>query len=143
SSSAPLPGSIVAAGLPRIGRTSIARDSHSCVSPQYASCSENFAIQLDVSGQTLRANDATAADHSSDCHLGRPTICRRFPDVMVVRHVLEHPESLMHDLMAFASATAQPLDVEYPHRSTRTFNDPLQFKIGDGLGDAWSPHTQR
>ena len=28
--------------------------SHSCVSPQYASCSENFAIQLDVSGQTLR-----------------------------------------------------------------------------------------
>lgn len=55
SSSAPLPGSIAAEGLPRIGKTSIARPSHSCASPQSASCSESFAIQLNVPGQTLRA----------------------------------------------------------------------------------------
>ena len=52
-SSVPLPGSIAAAGSPRIGRTSIARRLHFCVSPQSASCYESFAIQLDVSGQTL------------------------------------------------------------------------------------------
>ena len=41
-------------GLPRIGKTSIARRWHSCVSHQSASCSENFVIQLDVSGRILR-----------------------------------------------------------------------------------------
>jgi hypothetical protein len=54
SSSAPLPGSTAAEGLPRIGRTSIATHWLSCISPQSASCSENFAIVPDVSGQTLR-----------------------------------------------------------------------------------------
>ena len=54
SSSARLPGSIAVEGLPRIGKTSIARRSHSCVSPQSASCSENSAIPFDVFGQTLR-----------------------------------------------------------------------------------------
>ena len=53
SSSAPLLGSTVAEGLPRIGRTSIARRSRSCASHQSASCSENFAIPHDVPGQTL------------------------------------------------------------------------------------------
>src|SRR6266436_2731081 len=54
SSSAPLLGSTAAEGLPRIGRTSIARRSLSCASPQFASCSENFVIPPDVFGQTLR-----------------------------------------------------------------------------------------
>jgi hypothetical protein len=40
--------------LQRIGRISIATRSLSCASPQSASCSENFAIPRDVSGQTLR-----------------------------------------------------------------------------------------
>src|SRR6266436_1675770 len=56
SSSAPLLGSTAAEGLPRIGRTSIARRSLSCASPQFASCSENFVIPPDVFGQTLRPN---------------------------------------------------------------------------------------
>src|ERR1700684_3966233 len=59
SSSAPLPGSTAAEGLPRIGRTSIATHWLSCVSPQSASCSENFAIVPDVSGQTLRLDEYT------------------------------------------------------------------------------------
>src|ERR1700674_1082964 len=54
SSSAPLRGLIVAAGSRRIGRTSIAGASHSFASLQSASCSENSAIRLDLSGQTLR-----------------------------------------------------------------------------------------
>ena len=53
SSSAPSLGSTAAEGSPRIGRTSIARRSHSCASHQSASCSENFVILLDVPGQTL------------------------------------------------------------------------------------------
>src|SRR6478752_3424628 len=52
-SSVPSPGSIAAEGLPRIGKTSIARRSHSCASHQSASCSENFVILLDGPGQTL------------------------------------------------------------------------------------------
>src|SRR5215204_1843143 len=54
SSSARLLGSTVVEGLPRIGKTSIARGLHSCASPQSASCSENSAIPPDVLGQTLR-----------------------------------------------------------------------------------------
>src|SRR3972149_3462333 len=54
SSNAPSRGSIAAAGSPRIGRTSNARRSHSCASLQSASCSENYAIQPKLSGQTLR-----------------------------------------------------------------------------------------
>src|SRR3974390_3343162 len=54
SLSAPSLGSIVAEGLPKIGRISTARRSHSCALPRSASCSENSVIQSDVSGQTLR-----------------------------------------------------------------------------------------
>src|SRR6266481_5239180 len=54
SSNAPSLGSIAAGGSPRIGRTSIARRSHSCASLQFASCSENSVIRPKVSGQTLR-----------------------------------------------------------------------------------------
>src|SRR5205807_2458836 len=54
SSNAPLRGSTAAEGLPRIGRTSIATRWRSCGLPQSASCSENFVIPPDVSGQTLR-----------------------------------------------------------------------------------------
>ena len=54
SSSAPLRGSTDAEGWQRIGRISIARRSHSCTSLQSVSCSENFAIPHEVSGQTLR-----------------------------------------------------------------------------------------
>ena len=53
SSSAPLRGSTDAEGWQRIGRISIARRSHSCTSLQSVSCSENFAIPHEVSGQTL------------------------------------------------------------------------------------------
>src|SRR2546430_1684661 len=53
SSNAPLRGSTAAEGLPRIGRTSIATRWRSCGLPQSASCSENFVIPPDVSGQTL------------------------------------------------------------------------------------------
>src|SRR6266704_6950053 len=55
SSNAPLRGSTAAEGLPRIGRTSIATRWRSCGLPQSASCSENFVIPPDVSGQTLKA----------------------------------------------------------------------------------------
>src|SRR5438094_2531302 len=54
SSNAPLRGSTAAEGLPGIGRTSIATRWRSCGLPQSASCSENFVIPPDVSGQTLR-----------------------------------------------------------------------------------------
>jgi hypothetical protein len=53
SSSAPLRGSIAAEGLPRIGRISTERRWRSCASHQSASCSENSAIQPEVSGRTL------------------------------------------------------------------------------------------
>ena len=53
SSSAPLRGSIAAEGLPRIGRISTEKLWRSCASPQSASCSENYAIQPEVSGRTL------------------------------------------------------------------------------------------
>ncbi len=47
-------GSTAVEDLPRTGRTSIARASHSCALPQSASCCENSVIPLDVLGQTLR-----------------------------------------------------------------------------------------
>src|SRR5205807_8842966 len=62
--SAPLLGSTAAEDLPRIGRTSIARRSHSCASLQSASCSENFVIRLDVPGQTLNADSSWGMRHS-------------------------------------------------------------------------------
>src|SRR6266404_7560074 len=55
SLNAPSPGSTAVEDLPRTGRTSIARASHSCALPQSASCCENSVIPLDVLGQTLRA----------------------------------------------------------------------------------------
>src|SRR6185369_1994275 len=51
--SAPSLGSIAAEDLPKIGKISTARRSHSCASPQFASCSENYAIRPKLSGQTL------------------------------------------------------------------------------------------
>ena len=39
-------GSIAVEGLPKIGKTSTARGSLSCASPQSASCCENFVICL-------------------------------------------------------------------------------------------------
>ena len=51
--SARLLGSIAAEGSPRIGRTAIERRLHSCTSPQFGSCLENFVIRPKVSGQTL------------------------------------------------------------------------------------------
>jgi hypothetical protein len=54
SLSAPLRGSIAAEGLPRIGRISTEKLWRSCASHQSASCSENYAIQPEVSGRTLR-----------------------------------------------------------------------------------------
>ena len=46
---------------PRIGRISTAEASRSYVSRQSASCSENYAIQPDVSGQTLRQGSGRGA----------------------------------------------------------------------------------
>ena len=68
SSNAPSLGSIAAEGSPRIGRISTERRSRSCASPQSASCSENSAIQPEVSGRTLRATRITVgvADRSID-----------------------------------------------------------------------------
>src|SRR5436309_1872210 len=66
SSNEPLLGSTAAEGLPRIGRTSIATRWRSCGLPQSASCSENFVIPPDVSGQTLR--DSTL-DHLAEDRL--------------------------------------------------------------------------
>src|SRR6266478_9000884 len=42
---------------PKIGRISIEKRSHFCASLQSDSCSENYAIQHDLSGQTLRIFD--------------------------------------------------------------------------------------
>src|SRR5262249_52874242 len=53
SSSEHLLGLGDAAGLPRTGSVSIKKRSHSLSSPLSASCSENYAIQCDLSGQTL------------------------------------------------------------------------------------------
>src|SRR5665647_88870 len=39
---------------PKIGRISIVRRSHFCASLQSGSCSENYAMPHDLSGQTLR-----------------------------------------------------------------------------------------
>src|SRR5450759_1510190 len=50
SSSAPSLGSIAVEDSPKIGRTSTARRSRSCASPQSVSCSENY----DPSRQPLR-----------------------------------------------------------------------------------------
>src|ERR1700726_1165791 len=58
SSSARLRGSTAAEGSPKIGKTSIARRSHSCALLQSASCSANSAIPANVSGQTLRRQKA-------------------------------------------------------------------------------------
>ena len=46
-----LPKRFAAEGSPRIGRISTERRSRSCASPQCASCSENYAIQPEVSGR--------------------------------------------------------------------------------------------
>src|ERR1700756_3649803 len=61
SSSARSRGSTAAEGSPKIGKTSIARRSHSCALLQSASCSENSAIPSNVSGQTLRNVDEMPA----------------------------------------------------------------------------------
>src|SRR5271155_5711345 len=54
SSSAPLRGSIAAAAWLKTGSASTERPWHSYASHQFASCSENFAIRPEVSGQTLK-----------------------------------------------------------------------------------------
>ena len=48
-------GSTAAEGSPRIGKISTARRSRSCASHQSASCSESFAIPLDVPGRNSRS----------------------------------------------------------------------------------------
>src|SRR5436190_13137455 len=63
SLNAPSPGSTAVEDLPRTGRTSIARASHSCALPQSASCCENSVIPLDVLGQTLRRTSGASLSH--------------------------------------------------------------------------------
>src|SRR5512133_994904 len=46
---------------PKIGRISTERRSHFCASLQSASCSENYAIPHDLSGQTLTGLNADDA----------------------------------------------------------------------------------
>src|SRR5439155_20124 len=64
SLNAPSPGSTAVEDLPRTGRTSIARASHSCALPQSASCCENSVIPLDVLGQTLRPKSSASLGSS-------------------------------------------------------------------------------
>src|SRR5665213_1440764 len=71
---APSPGSTVVEDLPRTGRTSIARASLSCASPQSASCYENSVIPLDVLGQTLRI-PFLGANQIQGCFLGGSLGC--------------------------------------------------------------------
>src|SRR6516164_3250523 len=61
SSSEHLLGLGDAAGLPRTGSVSIIKRSHSLSSPLSASCSENYAIQCDLSGQTHRESGENQA----------------------------------------------------------------------------------
>src|SRR3979411_1102820 len=77
SSSAPLLGSTDVEGLPRIGRTSIARRWRSCASHQSASCSENFVIPFNVSGRTL--SQQVERTHLVDESAGRLAEDRRKP----------------------------------------------------------------
>src|SRR2546426_1045691 len=65
SSNARLLGSIAAEGSPRIGRTAIERRWLSCTSPQFGSCSENFVIPAELSGQTLSATMSCAMQKST------------------------------------------------------------------------------
>src|SRR5580692_604908 len=64
----PLRGSIAAEGSPRIGRISTERHSRSCASPQSASCSENYAIQPEVSGRTLRKSPIVVPPQSTSIY---------------------------------------------------------------------------
>src|SRR5258705_6436093 len=73
-----LRGSIAAEGSPRIGRISTERRSHSCASPQSASCSENSAIRPEVSGPTL-IKFLLSAPHF---------VCHRFVRQRETRHAL-------------------------------------------------------
>src|SRR5258707_1788313 len=69
SLNAPSPGSTAVEDLPRTGRTSIARASHSFALPQSASCSENSLIPLDVLGQTLSELDGFRSYYALNCGL--------------------------------------------------------------------------
>src|ERR1700677_278451 len=64
--SAPLRGSIAAAAWLKTGSASTERPCHSYASHQFASCSENFAIRPEVSGQTLRASHRGRVPKSQD-----------------------------------------------------------------------------
>src|SRR5277367_3971772 len=61
---------------PKIGRISIARRSHFCASLQSGSCSENYAIPYDLSGQTLshRIDAWFGLRHDGD---GSSLVCAR------------------------------------------------------------------
>src|SRR6516165_827160 len=74
SSSEPSPGSADAEGSPRIGSASIARRSPSSSSRLSASCCENYAIQDDVSGQTLRRQGPAASIGSRQRRLRLPPL---------------------------------------------------------------------
>ena len=54
-------GSAGAGVSPKIGRISTERRSHFCASLQSGSCSENYAIPHDLSGQTLSINRAASS----------------------------------------------------------------------------------
>ena len=88
SSNAPSPGLAAAAHWPRIGNASTARRSPSSASPPSASCCESFAIQYDVSGQTLsdlrpppgrRTRSRGVADGASSSFNPRPIVLAATP----------------------------------------------------------------
>src|SRR5260370_33134590 len=56
-------GSVGAGVSPKIGRISTERRSHFCASLQSGSCSENYAIPHDLSGQTLRSGAGSLSRH--------------------------------------------------------------------------------
>src|ERR1700686_4856879 len=53
---------------PKIGRISIARRSHFCASLQSGSCSENYEIPRDLSGQTLSLEPPHTPDRFPALH---------------------------------------------------------------------------
>src|ERR1019366_2697404 len=66
-------GSGDAGASPKIGRISTERRSHFCASLQSGSCSENYAILHDLSGQTLRKHESVSLSRFPG-HAGGPPV---------------------------------------------------------------------
>ena len=134
SSSAPLRGSTDAEGWQRIGRISIARRSHSCTSLQSVSCSENFAIPHEVSGQTLRAeiNEKQARSIKYQLTIAKLPLAKDLEDFEFANTPIN--ETLVKDLAGggfiaharWAGASVGNKSHRARHRASRTSNPPAK-----------------